>query len=72
MGQSFLATLCAMRWGAFLFYAAFVAAAVVFAAFCMAETKVVPQSHNLPHVYMRTAAFVCLGFLCYCRTPKVQ
>ncbi|CAL8465121.1 g4656 [Coccomyxa elongata] len=42
IGQSFLATLCAMRWGAFLFYAAFVAAAVVFAAFCMAETKGVP------------------------------
>ena len=40
IGQSFLATLCAMRWGAFLFYAAFVILAVVFAAFCMAETKV--------------------------------
>lgn len=41
IGQSFLATLCAMRWGAFLFYATFVLAAVIFAAVCMAETKVI-------------------------------
>ena len=61
VGQSFLATLCAMRWGAFLFYAAFVAAAIVFAAICMAETKVIP--HTLPHVTCRHLC-LCLGFVC--------
>lgn len=42
IGQSFLSTLCAMRWGAFVFYAAFVALAVVSVLLFIPETKVRP------------------------------
>ena len=62
VGQSFLATLCAMRWGSFLFYAAFVAAAIVFAAFCMAETKVTSQTPQSAAFDMRLATF-CVSWL---------
>ena len=47
IGQSFLSTLCAMRWGAFVFYAAFVAIAVVFVLLFIPETKVRPASPPL-------------------------
>ena len=40
IGQSFLSTLCAMRWGTFVFYAAFVVIAVVFVVLFIPETKV--------------------------------
>ena len=42
IGQSFLSTLCAMRWGAFVFYAAFVAIAVASVLLFIPETKVRP------------------------------
>ena len=40
IGQSFLSTLCVMRWGTFVFYAAFLAVGVVFAILFIPETKV--------------------------------
>ena len=40
IGQSFLSTLCALRWGTFVFYAAFVVVAVVFVLLFIPETKV--------------------------------
>jgi len=40
IGQSFLSTLCVMRWGTFVFYAAFLAIGVVFAVLFIPETKV--------------------------------
>ena len=40
IGQSFLSTLCTLRWGTFVFYAAFVIIAVVFVVLFIPETKV--------------------------------
>ena len=42
VGQSFLSTLCAMRWGTFVFYAAFVATAMLSVLLFIPETKVRP------------------------------
>jgi hypothetical protein len=58
IGQSFLSTLCAMRWGAFVFYAAFVAIAVVFVLLFIPETKV------------RTAPAPTQPFILLCHSEK--
>lgn len=49
IGQSFLSTLCALRWGTFVIYAAFVVVAVIFVMLFIPETKV---SENSQHVSM--------------------
>lgn len=54
IGQSFLSMLCAMRWGVFLFFAAWIIVMTLFAFFLIPETKGLPVE-RVPILFARHA-----------------